>query len=170
MPLDRASSKFVICPPKNGTHTIQHIMPQDLNGHMRFAEAHRQLDGLGIDPDTITFAMIVRHPVNRYVSAINHNMRVRNWGLDEAVEASISSDEIVFYPQMWFWQDDAGILLFPFDGMPIIDWLGWQGKRPHKNLGHEMVTRREITDHKLFQTAMARYNPDWVLYEATNFG
>lgn len=129
-----AFDKCILCPPKNGTHTIRYVADRigedvQLKGHMT---AGTVVARLGRAPH---FAMTVRDPVERFLSIVNYFSEGRYTGPDvEMLWKTFEGIQGEFWakPQA-YWCEDWPVTLFPFEGLPIVRWIGWQGEVPHRH-------------------------------------
>lgn len=172
MPYCRSTNQFVICPPKTGTLTVTATMLQlhktcEMGSHISYAQACKMLKRVGVDPLSVKWAMTVRHPVDRFVSAINHFMNGnKNADLDDAMVEAVKGQRFMFQPQSDFWEDSVGIILFPFEKLPILEWLGRTKahEKLHENEGSYLTSRKSIVEHPYFISAMTKYSDDWSLF------
>lgn len=127
-------NKCILCPPKNGTHTIQYIANRvrgdcQLRGHMT---AGTIVGRLGFAPQ---FGMTVRDPIDRFLSIMNYFSEAR---VDESNPGSNDlwdqfwrvRNEFWALPQA-HWCRDWPVELFPFEDLPVVRWIGWKGEIPH---------------------------------------
>lgn len=129
-----AFDKYVICPPKNGTHTIHYVSDRvrgkpELRGHKT---AGSIVGRLGRAPQ---FGMTVRDPVDRFLSMVNYfhkSMPELERNEPELLWASFEKVKGEFWalPQA-HWCRDWETTFFPFEGLPIVRWMGWKGEIPH---------------------------------------
>lgn len=172
MPYRPGLNRFAITPPKCGTHTINHVIashgPLMCYGHLSATEARRELIQGGNDPEGVSFGMTVRQPSDRLISAANHYLRCYPAeGLDGTMRAALKGTDDVFTTQISYWA--PGVILFPFKGMPILRWLGWEGEQPRLNPSSQLLSPDEITGHDLYWKVMARYAEDEALYQLVRF-
>jgi len=126
----KAQDKMILTPPKNGTTTIDWIMDQMQSPPMVRGHVHSDLavKKLGHVPQ---FAMHVRHPLDRFISIANVFYAEPNPDKLWAVFTTTVNRQIWTFPQAWFIRHD--VKLFPFEGFPILEWIGWKGEVPRLN-------------------------------------
>lgn len=151
--------------PKTGTWSVKAGMerggiPLIVNGHMR-AQDMREKIGKAVE-----LGATIRRPDDRLVSMMNHL-----WGnnplvsLDEALEQVIADQATAQVFRTSTWHIDPETRLFPFDGLPLLRWLGWDGPLPHDNQSKKRFFLRDVELHPLWKDALAIYWEDWQLYE-----
>lgn len=178
-----AAHKAIINVPKCGTSTNDEAIMRLTGDRSVIAGGHFNAGVMArviaqetlFDPDNPPeFAMSVRHPWERFVSALNHhygrashsNDGVSN--LDEAMEACETSTSKVFSTQR-SWHS-SNVYLFPFEGLPILRWLGYNGPPIHENKGPRRWGADQIQGHSLFSKRIERYAEDAPLYKIAREG
>ena len=159
-------NKGILHPPKCGTHSTQQVAKKMggwfAPGHMSFKELTDHMRKGGYNWKEAEFAMSVREPVSRLVSAINYNFPRKKFTLNAAMEHIVADPRKIFPEQVWYWAEP--VRLFPFDGLPILKWLGWNGPVPHGNPGPATWSREEIVTHSLFHSVIVHYKHDFDLW------
>lgn len=116
---------------------------------------------------------VVRHPTKRLHSCINAYMKIKNCGLDDAVQAAMDQSHIIFRPQHEFIDGvpDDKMHLYPIDNIDDAVYRITHGTvitSSHKNKGsydHYLSTR--LLNHADFYTLMkGKYSEDMDLYNA----
>jgi hypothetical protein len=153
--------KGIITPMKTGTHTV-HKVGREMSiksngtrpmamGHINYETIARQIfeKRLANNHNEFEIAQHVRDPEKRMVSVLNHcfsnrtsnkrplpnqefcyNCQMAFVDLDEVYDVVRYRKEAVFPPQIHFW--NKRVKLFPFEGFPILRWLGWEEEIPHE--------------------------------------
>lgn len=170
MPCSKLLNKAVICPPKCGTTTIQWIMAEltdDVTQH-----DHRTFREMAshVEPGT-EWAMAVREPMERLVSAVNS---YAGWsgerGLDATMDHAFQDFSIVFRPQYVFLEGGRDqVQLFSFDQLDkLAEWLGFHDHVPRVNESRTNFTASQIRAHRLFERIWPRYERDRELWAMVN--
>jgi hypothetical protein len=157
--------------PKTGTWSVKEGMTRGgiilvVNGHKSAADMRERIFIQTGEPALL--AASVRRPDERLVSIMNHL-----WGgnplvsVEEGLQQAIDAKGIE--GQIWrttqFYIDDETVLL-PFEGLPILKWLGWDGPLPHMNESRKRWRLADVTDHPLWPEAIAQYDCDWPIYNS----
>ena len=171
MPYNPETRKGIICPPKCGTITVMDVMrqmgPVKAVDHKTLQEAQEEALLDGLKPADMEWAMNVRHPLERLVSAIN---AYAGWngetGLDVSMEHARDQVSIVFRPQAHFLQGAHAdrVRLFPFDTMEALEWLGWTRAVPFHNRSQTNYPLSMIKRHRLYPELIALYDADYELW------
>lgn len=164
MPVCRALHKAIISPPKNGTHTTMAVMRKlggsELNGHIPYGEMKYRVAKLIRHCE---FAMPVREPRARFVSAINHQYGERWKNLDAAYEAWLRKPHGLFHSQSFYLEGATDVALFTFESFGHLHWLGWTAPIPHELPGRAKWSAAEIFRHPIAE-AFDRWEEDLDLY------
>lgn len=152
--------------PKTGTWSVKKAMQLCgidllLNGHMSAEEMRAKIQ------PPVQLGATVRNPEERLVSMMNHL-----WGGNPLVSLEEGFKQVIeangFHGQVFRttrWHIDPQTVLFPFEGLPIIEWLGCNVKTPHDNESKHRWTVKELRGHEMWEEAMAPYEGDWALYD-----
>ena len=170
MPYSKLLNKAVICPPKCGTTTIQWIfgeLTEDVTEH-----DHRTFRQMAqhVEPGT-EWAMAVREPMERFVSAVNS---YAGWsgerGLEATMDHALQRLSIVFEPQVTFLEGGRDkVKLFSFDELDkLAEWLGYMEQVPRINESRTNFSASQIRDHPLFEKVWPRYARDLELWDMVN--
>jgi hypothetical protein len=156
--------------PKTGTWSVKDGMQRAgveliVNGHKPASDVRAKIwiqTG-----DRCELGATIRNPEDRLVSMMNHL-----WGnnplvsTEEAFQQVIddeASKSQIFRTARWHIDDHTR--LFPFEGLPILRWLGYDGALPHANESKARWSVAELRHHPLWEAAMAPYEGDWPLYD-----
>lgn len=136
-------------------------IPLLLNGHVSALEMREKIG------KPVQLGATVRNPEDRLVSMMNHlwggNPLVSTEeGLQQVIDAKGVNGQIFRTTR---WHIDPQTVLFPFEGLPILRWLGYDGALPHDNESKKRWTVKELRDHPMWEEAMAPYEGDWALYD-----
>lgn len=128
-----------------------------VNEHKNAGQVRDAVDG------PVELGATIRHPEDRLVSIMNHlwggNSDVsEEEGLGQAIEA----DGQIWRSALQF--IDGATRLFPFEGLPILRWLGCTSV-PHENASRKRWSVAQLRYHPLWHVALANYEVDWQLYE-----
>ena len=63
------------------------------------------------------------------------------------------------------WHIDAQTRLFPFDGLPILKWMGIETPAPHEHQTKKRWTTEGIMGHPLWNAAIGQYDGDWEIWQ-----
>lgn len=150
--------------PKTGTHSVMAAMSSVdrpyIEGH-KPARQIREEAGMPIE-----LGASIRRPDERLVSAMNYL-----WGNNPLVSVDEGLEEIILdatISKVWrtsTWHLDPETRLFPFEGLPILKWLGCTSA-PHENASTRRWTVKDLQHHPLWKDALGLYWEDWHLYEA----
>lgn len=169
-------NRGIITPMKTGTHTIHKIgkemtEPRQpiVQGHLKYQDMKNRLLKHKVKYPEI--AMHVRDPLDRMVSVINHQYSKRKSpsdptqfiDLDHVFQLVRQREQNLFPAQIEFW--DWRVELFPFEGFPILRWLGWEGEIPHEYKAIYRFSKQEIEKHPICNYIMEKrgYQADYML-------
>jgi hypothetical protein len=149
--------------PKTGTNTVRETMR--MMGHS-FDNAHRPYSQLKTAGRV--FAASIRHPEDRLMSSIHHSLRNSHFdNLDDMfnhVLTKAQENTQIWRPQSEFVSIGDPVKLFPFEGMPIVRWVGWTGPIPHLNSIRRRLPVDDIRSHPMYGHILSKYDADWELY------
>lgn len=114
--------------------------------------------------EPVQLGATIRNPEDRLVSMLNHLSDDNPLlSTEEALQQVIDGDSPLFRTAVW--HIDPQTVLFPFEGLPILRWLGFDGEPPHDHSSTKRWTVEGLRDHPMWEAAMAPYEGDWALYD-----
>jgi len=140
---------MVIQPPKCGTYTVEDAIKRrhknaELPGHVPQPDMERIVADKRWAPAEAA-VVLVRHPLERFLSGLNHVYGGKRTELPKAITEAIAGDNIVFRSQVSFLGGEIPTRLLPFEDMPeLMEMIGHEGPPPHLNQSYKRFQMREL--------------------------
>ena len=163
--------------PKNASKTLEEAVersyPGDPFGHVFFrghkrASRVKQLVASKHGKQkaySMTFVALIRDPVERYVSALNHRWAsTHDISLDQAMDKSfIAAEDFVFSTQAyWLDCDTSQQRLFHFkDIHRVLELIGFHGVASLRNESVKRWTVSDVENHPWFDFVREKYAEDY---------
>jgi len=129
---------MVIQPPKCGTYTVEEAIKKVhknaiLPGHVPQPDMERIIRDKRYPPAEEAI-MLVRHPLERFLSGLNHVYGGKKTDLPKAICEAITGDQMVFRSQSSFVGGEIPLRLVPFgDIEEVTRYVGYEGEPIHLN-------------------------------------